>query len=47
MYSIIDLTNNPPTIVQGTENFTEQECIEWIKMNGDDDIVKYTIKKLE
>lgn len=47
MYNVIDLINNPPTIVEGTENFTEQQCIEWIKLNGNDDIVRYSIKKLE
>jgi len=41
MYSVINITQNPPTIVTGTENFTEQQCIEWIILNGN--ILTYSI----
>lgn len=43
MYSIIDLSSNPPMIVSGTEYFTEQQCIDWINQNGD--IIRYSIQK--
>jgi hypothetical protein len=43
MYSVIDLTQNPPEIVSGTENLTQQECINWILQNGD--ILNYSILK--
>ena len=46
MYSVIDLSNDSQTIVQGTENMTEQQCIEWILLNGND-IIRYSIKKLD
>lgn len=44
MYSVIDLRLNPPQVVSGTENFTEQQCIDWISQNGDATI--YSIKKI-
>lgn len=43
MYSVIDLTQNPPTVVSGTENSTQQQCIDWILENGD--IINYSILK--
>ena len=43
MYSVIDIRQNPPIVVQGTENFSEQECIAWIKEFGN--IIDYSIQK--
>jgi len=41
LYTVLDLTNDPPTIVMGMENKTEYECCEWIDQNGD--ATQYTI----
>lgn len=41
MYCIIDLRQEPPVKVQGTDFETEQECINWITQNGD--VTMYTI----
>ena len=43
-YCVYDLRVTPPESVGETINFTEEQCIEWISINGDATI--YTIKEI-
>lgn len=43
MYNVYDISVEPNKLIEETIGFSEQECIEWIKINGD--ATKYTIVK--
>jgi hypothetical protein len=43
-YNVYDLRLNPSELVVETINFTEEQCIDWISVNGDATI--YTIIKI-
>ncbi len=43
MYYILDITQTPPTRIEGLEFNTYEECVEWINKNGD--ILSYTIEE--
>lgn len=43
MYSVYDISVLPHKLVEETIGFTEEQCIEWININGD--ATKYTIVK--
>jgi hypothetical protein len=40
-YNVYDITVTPYVLVPETINFTQDQCIEWIDINGD--AVTYTI----
>lgn len=41
MYNVYDISETPYKLIEETVGFTEQQCIEWIIINGD--VTKYTI----
>ncbi len=44
MYYILDIENNPPTVVAGVSFQTEEEACNWIDLSGSDcPACKYTI----
>ena len=42
LYNVIDLTTDPPTVVEETLNYTEQQCLDWIDQYGN--IIYYSIE---
>ena len=43
-YCVYDLRIEPSEIISETINFSEQECIDWISINGD--ATMYTIVEI-
>ena len=43
-YCVYDLRVIPSELIEETINFTEEQCIEWISINGD--ATMYTIIKI-
>jgi hypothetical protein len=42
-YNVYDIRTTPHILVVETVDFTEEQCIEWITLNGD--AVAYTISE--
>jgi len=43
MYYILNMTQTPPTRIEGLEFNTLEECVEWINNNGD--IMSYSVEE--
>lgn len=43
MFYVIDISQNPPVKIEGTESINKQDCIDWIITNGD--IINYSIEE--